>query len=62
MGARSQACVVEDVKDVEPAHDGAVDEVLALAGAIHAPGDGDLCVVDGKGCARVVEDELDFGI
>ena len=44
----AQTRIVQDVGDVEQAGGGAVDEVLALAGAVHAAGDHDLLEVDGQ--------------
>ena len=57
----AQARVVQDVGDVEQAGGSAVDEVLALTGAVHAAGDHDLLEVDGQHVIGIVERQVDFG-
>ena len=57
----AQARVVQDVGDVHEARRRIVDEVLALAGAVHATRDGDLGEIDRKGVVGVVEHERDLG-
>ena len=52
---------MQDVGDVHQARWRIVDEVLALARAVHAPGDGHLGKVDGQGVVGVVEHERDLG-
>ena len=61
MRAGAQTGVVQDVEDVHAAGGGAVDQVLALARAVHAARDGDLGVVDGQRAVGVVEHEVDLG-
>ena len=61
MRILAQARIVQDVEDVHAAGGGAVDQVLALARAVHAARDGDLGVVDGQRAVGVVEHEVDLG-
>ena len=48
-------------EDVHAARERSVDEIFALAIAIHAPGDGYLIVIHGKRTIRIVEHERYFG-
>ena len=57
----AQTRVVQDVGDVEQAGGGTVDEVLALARAVHAAGDHDLLEVDGQHVIGVVERQINLG-
>ena len=52
--------VGEQLDEVEPAHGGAVDEVLPLAAAVQPPRDRELGVVDRQRAVGVVEEELDL--
>jgi hypothetical protein len=52
--------VGEQLHEVEPPHRGPVDEVLPLAAAVQAAGDGELRIVDGQRSVGVVEEELDL--
>ncbi len=52
---------MQDVADVHEPRRGAVDEVLGLARAVHAPGDGDLGELDGQRVIGVVKHERDLG-
>ena len=61
MGVAAQAGVVEDVEDVHQAAGAAVDEVLAVAAAVHAAGDDDLVEVERERAVAVVEHEVDLG-
>ena len=59
--ARAEPDVGEQLDHVQPAHLGAVDEVLALAAAVQPPHDGDLGEVEPRQrLVGVVEDELDL--
>ncbi len=57
----AQARVVQDVLDVHQARRSPVDQVLGLAGAVHAPGDADLGEVDRQRVVGVVEHQRDLG-
>ena len=61
MRILTQARIVQDVLNVHQAARARVDEVLAFARAIHAPGDGDLVKVDGQHMVRVIEHQRDLG-
>ena len=61
MRILAQSRIVQDVLDVHQAARARVDEVLALARAIHAAGDSHLVKVDGKHMVRVVEHQRDLG-
>ena len=61
VGVAAQAGIVEDVEDVHQAAGAAVDEVLAVAAAVHAAGDDDLVEVERERAVAVVEHEVDFG-
>ena len=52
---------MQDVEHVHATRDGAVDQVFALARAIHAPCDGHLVEIDGELPVGVVENQLDLG-
>ena len=53
----ADAGVAEEIHDVAQAAGRAVDLVLALTAAVHAPGDAHLGEVDGQGVILVVEDQ-----
>ena len=57
----AESRVMQDVADVHKPRRGAVDEVLGLARAVHAPGDGNLGELDGQRVIGVVEHERDLG-
>ena len=57
----AQSGVVQDVLDVHEARRRVVDEVLGLAGAVHAARDRDLGEVDRQRVVRVVQDERHLG-
>ena len=61
MRILAQARIVQDVLNVHQAARTRIDEVLALARAIHAAGDGDLVKVDGQHMVGVVEHQRDLG-
>ena len=61
MRILAQARIVQDVLNVHQAARARVDEVLAFARAIHAPGDSDLVKVDGQHMVRVIEHQRDLG-
>ena len=61
VGILAEARVVQDVLDVHEAARRAVDQVLGLARAIHAPRDPHLVEVDRQGVVGVVEHERDLG-
>ena len=61
VGVAAQAGIVEDVEDVHQAAGAAVDEVLAVAAAVHAAGDDDLVEVERERAVAVVEHEVDLG-
>ena len=61
MRILAQARIVQDVLNVHQAARTRVDEVLALARAIHATGDGDFIKVDGQHMVRVIEHQRDLG-
>src|SRR5438270_288292 len=56
----AEAEVGEQLDEIEPAHAGLVQEVLALAAAMEAARDGDLGEVDRERVIGVVEKELDL--
>ena len=57
----AEAGIVEDVEHVHETRWRAVDEVLALAAAIHAARDDDLIEIEGQRAIGVVEHEVDLG-
>ena len=61
MRILAQSRVVQDVLDVHQAARARVDEVLTLARAVHAAGDGDLVKVDRQHMVRVIEHQRDLG-
>ena len=61
MRILAQTRVVQNILNVHQAARARVDEVLALARAIHAAGDGNLVKVDGQHMVRVVEHQRDLG-
>ena len=61
MRILAQSRIVQDVLDVHQAARARVDEVLTLARAIHAAGDGHLVKVDGQHMVRIVENQRDLG-
>ena len=60
MGILAQARIVQDVLDIHKAARALVDEVLALARAVHAPRDGNLVEIDGKHVVGIVEHKRDL--
>ena len=56
----AEAGVGQKLEDVEPAHAGAVHQVLALATAVEPAHHGHLAELERQGGALVVEDELDL--
>ena len=61
MGVFAEAGIMKDVGNVHKTRGRPVDEILTLTGAIHAPCDGHLGKINGKGVVRIVEDKGDFG-
>ena len=59
MRILAQARIVQDVLNVHQAARTRVDEVLTLARAIHATGDGDFVKVDGQHGALLTQDPQD---
>ena len=61
MRILAQSRIVQDILNVHQAARARVDEVLTLARAVHAAGDGNLVKVDGQHMVRVVEHQRDLG-
>ncbi len=61
VGVAAEAGVVKQLLHVHEARRGLVDQVLALAVAIHPAGDGDLGELEGQRSVAVVENEVDLG-
>src|SRR5207248_11732538 len=62
MHRAAEAEVGEELDEVDPAHGGAIDEVLALASAMQPAHDRQLRELDRPVAVRVVEDELDLAM
>ena len=62
VGPGAQPRVHQEVLDVTEPAELLVDEVLAVARAVQAPGDGHLLVIHGQRAVRVVESEPHLGV
>ena len=61
MRVTTETGIVENVEYVHEARGRAVDEILALAAAVHAPRDDDLVEVERERAIGIVEHEVDLG-
>jgi len=61
VGVATDAGIMQQLEDVAEQHGRSVDEILALAAAVHAAGYHDLGEIHGKRLVGVVEHEVDLG-
>ena len=60
VGILSQSGIMKDILDVHQAAGTRVDQILRLAGTVHAPRDGDLVEINGQHMIGIVQNEGNF--
>ena len=61
MRIATQARIVENIEDIGETRGAVVDEVFALATAVHPARDNDFVEVERQGAIGIVENKIDFG-